>query len=53
MEYLIMFVTHIFKTAEYFIAEGLPSIPMDKLPEAAEAFIWQSLKLIYIYMTVL
>lgn len=53
MEYLIMFVTHIFKTAEYFIVEGLPSIPMDKLPEAAEAFLWQSLKLLGIYLSVL
>ena len=53
MEYLIMFVTHYFKAAEFFIIEGIPSIPLDKLPEAAEAFIWQSLKLLGIYLSVL
>ena len=49
MEYIIMFVTHILKTVHYFIVAGFPDIPIALLPEAAEAFFWQTVKLAEIY----
>lgn len=51
MEYIIMLITHIFKTVEYFAIEGFPEIPLDALPEAAEAIAFNLLKLTEIYLS--
>ena len=51
MNYLIMFVTHLIKTAHYFLVEGIPTIPVGQIPDAIEAFFWQSLKIFEIYMS--
>lgn len=53
MEYIIMFITHILKTIEYFTIEGFPEIPLDALPETAEAIAFNFLKLIQIYLSVI
>ena len=49
MEYAVMFVTHLIKIAQYFIVEGIPTVPVAHIPEAIEALFWQSLKLAEIY----
>lgn len=51
MNYLIMFVTHLIKTAHYFIVEGIPKVSIGQIPDAIEAFFWQSLKIFEIYMS--
>ncbi len=51
MNYIILLITHIIKSAEYFIVEGLPNIPLNNLPEAAEAIAFNLLKLIEIYLS--
>ena len=53
MEYVIMFISHLFKTAEYFVVEGFPQISIDQLPEAVEALFWQSAKIIEIYFSMI
>ena len=37
VEYAIMFVTHLIKTAHYFIIEGIPTVSVGQIPEAIEA----------------
>lgn len=49
MEYIIMFILHIIKTAEYFAVSGLPEIPPEQLPAAIEGFILNLVKLAEIY----
>ena len=50
MEYIIMFISHIIKTAEYFAATGgFPEIPLEQLPAVVEAFIFNVVKLAEIY----
>ena len=49
MEYIIMFIFHIIKTAEYFAISGLPEIPLEQLPAAVEGFIFNVIKLAEIY----
>ena len=49
MEYAIMFVTHLIKSAHYFIVEGIPTVPITQIPEAIEALFWQLLKMAEIY----
>ena len=51
MEYAIMFVTHLIKTAHYFIVEGIPTVPVSQIPEAIEALFWQTAKITEIYMS--
>lgn len=51
MEYIILIITHILKSAEFFITEGLPNIPIDALPEATEAFVFNLVKLVEIYLS--
>ena len=51
MDNIIIFVTHLIKTAHYFAIEGIPTIPVGQIPEAIEAFFWQSLKIFEIYMS--
>lgn len=53
MEYAIMFVTHLIKTAHYFLVEGIPTVPVEQIPEAIEALFWQSLKIAEIYATLI
>ena len=48
-----MFVSHIFKTMEYFVIEGFPVVPIEHVPEAIEGFIFNTLKLITIYSSML
>lgn len=45
----MMFFTHIVKTVEYFIIEGLPEITLDMLPEVIQAVIFNTAKLLTIY----
>lgn len=53
MEFITMLILHILKSIEFFAAEGLPEIPLDKLPEAAAALALQLAKLAEIYFAVL
>ena len=53
MEYIIMFISHIIKTAAYIAAAGFPEIPLEQLPAAAEAFIFNVVKLAEIYVSML
>ena len=51
MEYISMFFTHFFKVIEYFVVEGLPEIPLNTLPEAAEALFFNIIKIVQIYLS--
>ena len=51
MEYIILIVTHIIKSAEFFIAEGLPEIPLNQIPDAAAALVFNFIKLVEIYLS--
>ncbi|MBQ4630631.1 MAG: hypothetical protein IJB70_06590 [Clostridia bacterium] len=51
MEYIIMFFTHLLKSAEYFIIEGIPTIPFEHWAEIPGAFAFNLLKLIEIYLS--
>lgn len=53
MEYIIMFISHIVKTAAYFAVTGFPEIPLEQLPAAAEAIIFNVVKLAEIYSSML
>ena len=51
MEYIIMIVAHIIKSAEYFAAYGLPEIPLEQLPETVEVLIYNLVKITEIYLS--
>ena len=53
MEYIIMFISHIVKTAAYIAVTGFPEIPLEQLPAAAEAIIFNVVKLAEIYASIL
>ena len=53
MEYAIMFVTHLLKTAHYFMVEGIPTVPVEQIPEAIEAMFWLSVKMAEKYASTL
>ena len=53
MEYLTMFIAHFFKSAEYFLIEGVPSISVEYLAEIPGAIVFNLAKLITIYMSIL
>lgn len=53
MEYLIMFITHLFKVAEYYLIEGIPTIPLEQIPYIPEALFWQTAKIVEIYLSIL
>lgn len=53
MEYIIMFITHIHKTAAYFVASDFPKIELEQFPDAVEAFIGQLSKIAEIYFSML
>ena len=49
METVIMFFTHLLKSAEYFIIEGLPTFNI----ESIEALFWNVAKIVEIYLSIL
>lgn len=53
MEYLIMFVSHLIKSAEYFLVEGIPAVPIEHIPEAIEGVVFNFIKLATIYLSML
>lgn len=53
MEILIMYFTHLLKSAEYFIIEGLPNIPFEHWAEIPDAIAFNIAKLITIYLSIL
>lgn len=53
METVIMFFTHLLKSAEYFIIEGIPIIPFEHWVEIPEAIAFNVAKLITIYLSIL
>lgn len=48
METLIMFITHLLKSAEYFIIEGFPTFNT----ESIEALFWNIVKIVEIYLSI-
>ncbi|MBQ2902807.1 MAG: hypothetical protein IJA31_11615 [Clostridia bacterium] len=46
-----MFFTHLLKSAEYFIIEGIPTIPFEHWAEIPGALAFNLLKLIEIYLS--
>lgn len=53
METLIVFITHLLKSAEYFVIEGIPIIPFEHWAEIPEAIAFNIAKLITIYLSIL
>ena len=53
MEYIIMFISHIVKTAAYIAVAGFPEIPLEQLPAAIGGFILNLVKLAEIYASIL
>lgn len=51
--YVMMFLSHIIKTYEYFAAEGFPEFTIDMLPEIFEAIVFNTAKLLTIYASML
>lgn len=53
MELITMFITHLFKVAEYYLIEGIPTIPLEQIPYIPEALFWQTAKIVEIYLSIL
>lgn len=53
MELITMFITHLFKVAEYYLVEGVPTIPLEQIVYVPEALFWQTAKIIEIYLSIL
>lgn len=51
--YFVMFISHIIKTVEYFAVAGFPEIPLEQLPAAVQAVIFNAAKLASIYFAML
>lgn len=51
--YFVMFISHIIKTVEYFAVAGFPEIPLEQLPAAVQAIIYNTAKLASIYFAML
>jgi hypothetical protein len=49
METVIMFFTHLLKSAEFFVIEGLPTFNI----ESIEALFWNFIKIVEIYLSIL
>jgi hypothetical protein len=49
METVIMFFTHLLKSAEFFVIEGLPTFNI----ESIEALFWNIVKIVEIYLSIL
>lgn len=48
-----MFITHLIKSAEYFLIEGVPLISLEQIPHVPEALFWQTLKIAEIYFSLI
>ena len=53
MEMITMFISHCVKVAEYFVVTGLPDLSGYSITELAQAWFWQTAKIIEIYMSIL
>lgn len=53
IHYLTMFISHCVKAAEYFYITGLPDLSGYSLAEIAQAWFWQTAKIIEIYTSIL
>lgn len=53
MEMITMFISHCVKTVEYFVCTGLPDLSNYSLVELAQAWFWQTAKIIEIYISIL
>ena len=53
MNNIIMFISHLFKSAEYFLIEGIPTIPVEHWAEIPGAIAFNVVKLITIYLSIL
>ena len=53
MELITMFISHLFKVAEYYLVEGVPTIPLEQIVYVPEALFWQTAKIIEIYLSIL
>jgi hypothetical protein len=53
MELVTMFISHLFKSAEYFLIEGIPTIPVEHWAEIPGAIAFNIVKLITIYLSIL
>jgi hypothetical protein len=53
MELITMFISHLFKSAEYFLVEGFPTIPVEHWAEIPGAIAFNIAKLITIYLSIL
>ena len=51
MNYIILLITHIIKSAEYFVEEGLPVLTSEQLPYLLEALIYNLTKIVEIYLS--
>lgn len=53
METFAMLLTHIIKTIEFFLIEGIPSVPVEHWAEIPGAIAFNIVKLITIYLSIL
>lgn len=53
MDNIIMFITHLLKSAEYFLVDGIPIVPVEHWAEIPGAIAFNIAKLITIYMSIL
>ena len=53
MEYITMYISHLFKVAEYYIVEGIPTVPIEHIPEAIQGIVFNFIKLATIYFSML
>ena len=53
MELITMFISHLFKSAEYFLVEGIPIVPVEHWAEIPGAIAFNIAKLITIYLSIL
>ena len=57
MEYVTMFISHIFKTAEYwaeyFLIEGFPEITPETLLPSIQAFVYNLADMASLYLAVI
>ena len=53
METITMLFTHLIKSAEYFLVEGISIVPVDHWVEIPGAIAFNIAKLITIYMSIL
>ena len=51
MEYIIMIVSHILKSAEFFIIEGFPEITFENLPDVIVSSLSNIMKLVIVYLS--